>query len=578
MKKPSVIEENVLCDELKHYLFGQLKHQQFTAVQKWTMKFMLRNYDCIVQAPTGSGKSLAFLLSTMQIISGKRRTETSIDGCECEVYALIIVPSRELVSQLVDLLLPVCRILNFNLIGFYGGAKSKNRKRLKGQCVIVATPGAMETIINKTPAINKFLKPLEVLIIDEADRFSDWESRRSITAVLSILPKQRRTSLFSATQCTEIEEIVKFGLRNPVRLKVSNENEVIVSESLEEESQDSSSSEPTMRQPRELSNYYMGVEAGQKVLALLEFLTAQSDKKILVFFCSAAIAEYFSTILMSLSSLKIMTLHRKIKDKRKRILNRFRAEENSILFSTDLIARGIDVKDIDWVVQFDLPRRSELFLHRTGRSGRNGRIGRSLIILTREELQYLDFIQSHEGVNLEEWKIDHLNLKKATELRSKIQDLAIDDRMILEMGSRAFVSYVEAYSRHDCSQIVCRFRDLDIVGIAHSFGLIRLPRMVELDGLDCLHNFQRRNDIRTSKISYKNEKLEERRKFTLEGGNMRQQQQQNPPQENIVDQQTRKRRRGKSDWDELEAENRLIKKFKKGKLNKEQLNCLLSEV
>uniref|UniRef100_A0A915EQ80 ATP-dependent RNA helicase n=1 Tax=Ditylenchus dipsaci TaxID=166011 RepID=A0A915EQ80_9BILA len=144
----------LLCEEVKNYFFGTLKHTKFTAVQKCTIEYMINNYDCVDNPET------------------------------CEINALIIAPSKELVDQIGKLAKPLCDALGFNLLRLVGGTKKSPEKLLQGKCVVIATPGRMEHLMEKMTEIKEYLKKLEVLIIDEADRFSAVEFQKNITSVL----------------------------------------------------------------------------------------------------------------------------------------------------------------------------------------------------------------------------------------------------------------------------------------------------------------------------------------------------------------------------------------------------------
>ncbi|KAI1726764.1 DEAD/DEAH box helicase domain-containing protein [Ditylenchus destructor] len=568
----------LLCPEVKNYFFDTLKHAHFTPVQRCTIEYMLQNYDCVVQAPTGSGKTLAYLIPTLQLLMQKKKRNENANesNSSCEIIALIVAPSKELVSQIGLLAKPLCETLGFNLLCLFGGAKKSPEKMLKGQCVLIATPGRMDNLISKIHDFRTYLKALEVLIIDEADKFSDVEFQKNMTALLSALPKQRRTGLFSATQAKEVEEILKFGLRNPIRLTVTNEKRT----SIENDISAASKTNNTLVTPKELINCYSVMDADKKLLALIEFLKEHiSHAKILLFLCSAAEVEYFASIFPALldnKNGKILALHGKKKSKRQRIVDEFRKSKECLLLSTDVLARGLDILDIDWVLQYDIPRKSSMFIHRSGRSARNGKIGHSLLFLSKEESPYIEFVQNYEKVDLCEFDIPGITNDNAVALRERVQQLAINDRDILEKGSRAFISTIQAYTRHDC-QIVCRLKDLDVSGIANSFGLIRLPILPEFRGLD-LRSFEGRRDVKTSTIAFLNVEREAKRQQMKENPKQQSKDIQNPNKAEKAEEEfgeKRKRKVKTTEWEELQNEQRLLKKFKKGKISKEELDELL---
>uniref|UniRef100_A0A915LLW4 ATP-dependent RNA helicase n=1 Tax=Meloidogyne javanica TaxID=6303 RepID=A0A915LLW4_MELJA len=429
----------LLDPQIQNYFKKELGHTQLTSVQKCTIEKMLSNFDCIVQSPTGSGKSLAFILPMMHILLKKKEKIEQSKEAPCKIIGLIIVPSRELVNQIFQLCKPICSTLEFRIIRLFGssGARKKRMKLdvdyFKGNCIVVTTPGRFDSFISQHNQLKEYL---------------------NICSVLSILPKQRRSALFSATEMadkfeTKVNELARFGLRNPIKLTIEDGSIVT---------------------PKELINYYACVPAEFKFLALIKFLKSQHNEKILVFCSNSAQCEYFGIIVRSLledDERVVMEMHRKMEGKRQKVLDVFRSTKRAILFSTDVLARGIDVLDIDWVLQYDFPKLSKLYVHRSGRAGRMGRIGKSLILLTNEESAYIQFLENQEKVVLEESEFGGLTMEKALKIKEKIQQMASEDRKFLELGTAAFVSFIESYNRHD-TQIVCKVKDLDIVGLANS--------------------------------------------------------------------------------------------------------------
>lgn len=260
----------------------------------------------------------------------------------------------------------------------------------------------------------------------------------------------------------------------------------------------------------------------------------------------------------------------------------FRKTPKTVLFSTDVLSRGIDVPDIDWVVQFDVPKQSSWFVHRSGRSARCGREGKSLLLITPEQEAYIQFLQKYEKVTLKKTKIPTSTSLKAEQLRNKIIKLASSDREILEKGTDAFVSFIESYLKHDCN-VVCSLDDLDVVGYAHAYGLLRMPRMREFKKRD-FTSFRRVN-IDTSTIPFKKKNKEKRRQERLlkrkqEKGSSTKRikvEDSNGDEEDFVSVLAKKRKRReeakeKKDWEEFADDVALLKKFKKGRLGKKELN------
>uniref|UniRef100_A0A1I7TH13 ATP-dependent RNA helicase n=1 Tax=Caenorhabditis tropicalis TaxID=1561998 RepID=A0A1I7TH13_9PELO len=424
--------------------------------------------------------------------------------------ALILSPSRELCSQIVTVIKPFAEKLNLTVETVTGGQKvDKNIKMFKNKNIniLVATPGRLFQIIqHEKTLIARKMKSVQLLVIDEADRFNEIQFEDqyvlyfhfyskifvfSMREILSCIPKQRRTGLFSATQVKEEDDLMVFGLRNAKQVKVSQERNSAA--------------------PSTLKNYFVECPADEKTSVCLEFIRQRTDKKILIFFPSCNSVIYFQKIFeRCLGKRPLFAVHGKCSNPhRASQIKAFSENTNGVMISTDVMARGIDISDIDWVIQFDLPKHSSWFVHRAGRTARCGREGNALILIATEQLAYVNFLDNHEKVKLEAVKVPTNTSRKAEELRQKMIKIQCSDRAILEAGTRAFVSHIESYAKHDC-HLICSLDDLNVVGLANSYALLRLPKMRELSQRKDLDQFDR-SDIETSEIKYANPKLEANR-------------------------------------------------------------------
>ncbi|VDK24932.1 unnamed protein product, partial [Anisakis simplex] len=161
----------------------------------------------------------------------------------------------------------------------------------------------------------------------------------------------------------------------------------------------------------------------------------------LIFVSTRFCVEYFKKLMERfLKKRKIFGIHGKKKKNREQEIELFKKTPKSVMLCTDLMSRGIDIEDIDCVIQFDIPRESSWFVHRAGRCARSGRPGKNLLLLTTEESGYVEFISKYESLRMENIKIKTSNALKAEELRTRTIKMAVQDRDILECGTRAFVS------------------------------------------------------------------------------------------------------------------------------------------
>lgn len=260
-------------------------------------------------------------------------------------------------------------------------------------------------------------------MLDEADRLLDLGFKATINNILSYLPRQRRTGLFSATQTTEVTDLIRAGLRNPVLVSVKEKS--------------------TINTPVLLQNYYKIVEPEEKFVQLLHFLRTKADSsKVMIFFPTCACVEYWLDVMPHfLKNRKILGIHGKMKNKRKNIVESFRNEDKSILLCTDVLARGLDVPEIYWVIQWDPPASATSFVHRVGRTARQGNDGCALVFLLPSEDAYVNFLKINQKVELnaldEDIECEHKSvaLKETLKKLHKLQVITNSKRNILKLIS-----------------------------------------------------------------------------------------------------------------------------------------------
>merc|ERR1719309_1799303 len=304
-----------------------------TPVQAASIPIFLRRKDVAAEAVTGSGKTLAFIVPIMETLS---RMETPLG--RREVGALIVTPTRELatqISEVLNIFLEESTLTQILLIGGNKVAADSKRFAEFGGNIVIGTPGRLEDmLLGKTTGatlggspLAAGLKSLEMLVLDEADRLLSLGFETALNTILSFCPKQRRTGLFSATQTTEISNLIRAGLRNPVLVSVK----------------ESGASEPS-KTPASLENFYMICNPQDKFSTLVKFLRLKEREKIIVFVATCACVEYFSTLLMHfLTNQKVLSIHGKMKSKRHKIFDKFRKLESGVLICTDVMARGVDI-------------------------------------------------------------------------------------------------------------------------------------------------------------------------------------------------------------------------------------------
>ncbi|CAN1812110.1 DEAD-box ATP-dependent RNA helicase 18 [Linum perenne] len=435
-----------------------------TPVQAATIPLLCSYKDVAVDAATGSGKTLAFVVPLVEIL---RRTSPAPKPHQ--VMGIIISPTRELSSQIYHVAQPfIATLSNFRSILLVGGGDVKADVLTieeEGANLLIGTPGRLHDIMERIDDLD--FRNLDVLILDEADRLLDMGFQKQLNAIISRLPKLRRTGLFSATQTEAVEELAKAGLRNPVRVEVRAEEKAL-NDSVP--SQHSASS----KIPSGLALEYLECEADKKLSELVDLLVKNKSKKIIVYYMTCACVDYWGVVLPQLSvlkSLSLIALHGKMKQNaREKALAKFTSLTSGVLLCTDVAARGLDIPGVDCIVQYDPPQDPNVFIHRVGRTARLGRQGYGIVFLLPKEEAYVEFLQIRR-VPLQERKCTD----DAIDVVSQIRAAAKKDRDVMEKGLRAFVSFIRAYKEHHCSFI---FRFQNVVSCLNCLSVFEPPFLV----------------------------------------------------------------------------------------------------
>ncbi|XP_057297011.1 ATP-dependent RNA helicase DDX55-like [Hydractinia symbiolongicarpus] len=551
-----------------------------TPVQAMCIPLMLSNKDVVAEAVTGSGKTLAFLIPVVEMLLGREEKLKAH-----EIGAVILTPTRELAQQIYTVLTAFTENTELTQMLCIGGKSMSDTVKqfiTKGAHIIVATVGKFCALLELQQEgfdWRKSVKSLEVLVLDEADRLlSQKNFELNLTNIFSLLPKQRRTSLFSATQTDKIESFVRAGLRNPVQVVVREKK----------------TTDCVKRTPDSLQNYYFISEADQKVNRLITLLRSNRENKNIVFFNTCACVDYYSKLLtILLKTIPVVSIHGQMKKKRNEIFKKFHEMSKGVLMCTDIMARGVDFPDVRWVIQYDPPSNAESFVHRCGRTARMGNTGNAIIFLLPNESAYVDFVCINQKVPLKEFT--DLN-ETASNCIRKIRKLALKDRDIYEKGKRAFVSFIQSYQKHACG-ILFQFKELDVPKLATGFGLVHLPKMPELRDMNLLEF--KASDVKPENIRFKDKVREKQRKLKLEKQKLEPVQEKLFPKkteswskkkEKIEKKQERKEKKKQkrklteeeelsdnNDIDNLLREARLLKKLKKGKISEEQFQTEVND-
>ena len=314
-------------------------------VQELVINDVLEGHDVLVQSPTGSGKTLAFGVPIVDRVDFEAKRPA----------ALILAPTRELASQIVDELESICRARGVGIAAVYGGVGIQPQiKRAKKAHILVATPGRLEDLIQRR-AVD--LSNIRMLVLDEADRMLDMGFRPPVDRIVALTPRKRQTLFFSATLEGATGEIAEAYTYKPRRHVHAPERESVAA----------------------ISHRFAGVGTqSAKHDSLLEELRSSERGRILVFVRTKRGADRLVKKLTT-SGVKSLAMHGdKSQGQRQKALARFERGDLQTLVATDVAARGIDVSEITQVINFDIPEDADTYTHRVGRTGRAGAVGEAV--------------------------------------------------------------------------------------------------------------------------------------------------------------------------------------------------------
>lgn len=510
---------------------------RMTPVQASTIPLFMTHKDVVVEAVTGSGKTLSFLIPIVERILRLEEPPK-----KHHINAIVISPTRELASQIHKVLLSLLafhgpsashmktlkkkelddesleqedqqetypastpKVIPQLLLGGSSTAAQDLSKFLKmSPNLLISTPGRLLEILS-SPYVHCPQSSFEVLVLDEADRLLDLGFKDDLTKILALLPKQRRTGLFSASVSEAVDQIIRVGLRNPVRIavRVKGANGV----------QDK-------KTPASLRMTYLLTPASQKLPAMSQLLQKldPTPLRTIVYLSTCAAVDYFQALLPSLlpPGMILVPLHGKHPSnvREKNFIRFTNSASPAILLTTDVAARGLDIPEVDLVIQLDPPSDPKAFLHRCGRAGRAGRRGLSIIFLLpgREE-DYIPFLEVRKTPiePLETPALASLE-ESAISTTKALQSLVLQDRALHDKAQKAFVSSIRSYSKHQAASIF-RVSDLNWADLAAGYALLKLPKMPELKSYD--KSLFAAPEVSWDEYAYKDKPREKLRKEAL---------------------------------------------------------------
>ncbi|NXD75059.1 DDX31 helicase, partial [Halcyon senegalensis] len=499
----------------------------FLGVQKQTIPVLLQGKDALVRSQTGSGKTLAYGIPLVQSLQGMESKIQRSDG----PYALILVPTRELALQSFDTMQKLLKPFPWIVPGvLMGGEKRKSEKaRLrKGINILISTPGRLVDHIKSTECIH--FRRTQWLIIDEADRILDLGFEKDVAVILNALNAERETRqnvLLSATLTEGVTRLADISLNDPISISIADEVQNTLKPASQKEIQASNSSncmdQENFAVPEKLKQYVMMVPSKLRLVTLAAFILEkckfEKHHKMIIFFSSCEQVEFHYELFLKVLSgglesqqrssvssgcLQFLRLHGNMEqEERTEVFQEFLKSTTGILLCTDVAARGLDLPQVTWIVQYNAPASPAEYIHRIGRTARIGCHGNSLLVLAPSEAEYVSLLASHK-INVSEIKMekvlsslmkdDRFKLhrprskkscgtdpqevrERATVLQTKFENYIHSSEGTVQWAKKALQSFLCAYTTYPRNlKHIFHIKSLHLGHVAKSFGLRDAPK------------------------------------------------------------------------------------------------------
>ncbi|MCG7382084.1 DEAD/DEAH box helicase [Paenibacillus sp. ACRRY] len=337
-----------------------------TPIQEQAIPAVLAGRDLLGCAQTGTGKTAAFSVPIIQLLSQKAGGPRQ----GRRIRSLILSPTRELAIQIADNIKTYSRYTDIRCAAIVGGVSQKVQERAlsQGADIIIATPGRLMDLVNQKRID---LKSIEILVLDEADRMLDMGFIHDVKRIISKMPSKKQTLFFSATMPPEITKMVKTLLIDPVKVEITPVSSTV---------------------DRIEQSVYL-LENGKKQHMLNHILQDKSIVSALVFTRTKRGADRVTRELTKVNVTAQAIHGDKSQNDRQKALNNFKSGVTRVLVATDIAARGIDVEELSHVINFNLPNIPETYVHRIGRTGRAGNSGMAISFCDKEEMPFLKDIE-----------------------------------------------------------------------------------------------------------------------------------------------------------------------------------------
>ncbi|KAJ0176416.1 hypothetical protein K1T71_007595 [Dendrolimus kikuchii] len=377
---------DVLCEAC-----GELKWKKPSKIQKEAIPVALQGKDIIGLAETGSGKTGAFALPILQaLLENPQR-----------YFALVLTPTRELAFQISEQFEALGASIGVKCAVIVGGMDmvAQALTLSKKPHVIIATPGRLVDHLENTKGFN--LKALKYLVMDEADRILNMDFEVEVDKILRVIPRERRTYLFSATMTKKVQKLQRASLQDPVKVEVSTKYQTV----------------------EKLLQYYIFIPVKYKDVYLVHILNEMAGNSFIVFVSTCANALRCALLLRNLD-LAAVPLHGQMsQNKRLAALNKFKNKSRSVLICTDVASRGLDIPHVDVVINLDIPLHSKDYIHRVGRTARAGRAGKAITFVSQYDVELYQRIEQLIGKQLPLYKTEESEVMVLQERVAEAQRL-----------------------------------------------------------------------------------------------------------------------------------------------------------
>ncbi|KAL3882164.1 hypothetical protein ACJMK2_028532 [Sinanodonta woodiana] len=456
------------------------KYETPTDIQREAIGLAIQGNDILGAAKTGSGKTLAFVIPVLERLYQLKWSQ--LDG----LGALIISPTRELAYQIFEVLRKIGRFHDFSAGLVIGGKKlQEESERIHRTNIVICTPGRLLQHMDETACFTA--DSLKILVLDEADRILDLGFAQTMNAIIENIPSERQTLLFSATQTRSVKDLARLSLKNPMYVSV-HENALHST-------------------PTNLEQSYVVCELHEKLSFLWSFIRNHLKSKVLVFLMSCKQVRYVHEAFCRLRpGIPVLALHGGMNQlKRVAVYNQFVWKQHSVLFATDIAARGLDFPAVNWVLQLDCPEDANTYIHRAGRTARYETDGEALLVLLPSEEEAMVEQLKAKKIPIDKIKV---NSKKLQSIQPKLEANCAADPSLKEMAQRAFVSYLRSVFLMS-NKAIFKALDLNIEEFARSLGLAVAPkvRFLKREQKRIVEKETNKNDTRDSEKETRSKRI-----------------------------------------------------------------------